>query len=794
MKKSAVIGFLLLLTLSLLPYSAGADVVHDVQKVSGNQILPVNPMEVDGLVNDAENSYAWCEKEYNDKIYVGTVRNYMAEMSMGLPGGPGGLSLPPGMFPPMSDDRGKIYRRGKTDLMGDWELVYESPLITVGSEDLTLEKGYRAMEVYESALYVVSYPFFTGPYSRILRFTGCSTTPEEVFRMTNTSGSGLRGITIHNSRIYVGADSANILGVDPNGIPYGNTLVHIYRSDDPLAQDVLASDHSNMDSWNGWEEAGSPADFPDIDYFPGWSGVWDMISFNGYLYVFIADPINGFQMFKGENPCDPGWHKVVTKSAGGKYPAGLGNYENAAASPIIFNGQMYIGTFSNWNDIMMMMVQGFTGGGIEDLLGGLITMLCNWTPPQIYRSDTSDKWEMVVGDPGRSSPLKDFNYRIGNWRAGWYETPSPSRCEVMQIFHSVFGQLPPLSMISEYFPNFSFQRYMWRWCVHEGRLYVSTVDPRSMFEAIPQMMGGGNEELMNGIITFFDLVNSNHGGFDLYFTENGTEWIPITQDGGFGEIFGYFNESMDIIGDEFNGGRTMISTSEGIFLGTANAFQGCQIWLINPRIITDPIIPPPSGPEPRIMDTIIEGFYPSATGIPYKLCLTPCSAEYNGQISATMIEPEAGLVASLLKEGAEWSDNSIFFYLLPEGTEKIDYLSLSSSLNEEDYPWLREERPDLWWHDGTKWILISLTWTKGTNGKWSVFAQIPEEAWDSMMASTLDPEILNRDTSSEPGIPEDPVLEPEPSAGAGGGGCSIASLRMILWMILIPLIMMLRKR
>ncbi len=790
MRKIAWGVSVLLLFLSLLVSStAVASTTHTVQKVSGNQSLPVNPMEVDGLVNDAENSYAWCEKEYNNMIYVGTVRNYMAEMAMGIPGGPGGLPMPPDIFPPMSDDKGKIYKRHKTDLSGDWEMVYESPKVSVGSEEVTLEKGYRAMEVYSGDLYVVSYPFFTGPYSRILRFSEStdppSAQPEEVFRMVNTSGSGLRGMAIHNCKLYVGADAADIQGVDPNGIPYGETLVNIYCSSAPQTQELISPDFSNVNASEGWTQAGSPVDFPGVGYFPGWSGVWDMISFNGYLYVFIADPINGFQVFKGENPDDPGWHKVVTKSSGGKYPAGLGNYENAAASPVIFNDMMYIGTFSNWKDIMMLMVQGFTGSGIEDLLEGLITMLCNWTPPQIYRSDCSDKWEMVVGDPGRSSPLEEFSYRIGNWRAGWYQTPSPSCCEVMDAFYSVFGQLPPLSMINEYFPNFSFQRYMWRWVVHDDRLYVSTVDPRNMFESIPQMIGGGTSELMGKIVEFFDLVNTNPGGFDLYFTENGTEWIPITQDGGFGEIFGYFDEANNIIGDEFNGGRTMISTSEGIFLGTANAFMGCQIWLIKPDPVSGPVSPPV--PETGIIDTIIEGVFPDVNGIPYRMVLKPCTANDNGKVSALLMEPEDIQISSLVKEGVDWSKNSIFFTVLPEDSEKICYITLEAFLEENDHPWLTGERPDLWWHDGEEWEMIPLTWIKGTEGEWSGFAQIPKEAWGTIMTSTLDTEILSGDNSSD----GDETGNAEPSGNGSSGGCNFAGSSRILWMILIPLALLL---
>jgi len=787
MKKGRLIIFFLLIVLSLLPYSAEASItIHTVQKVSGNQSLPVDPMEVDGLVNDAENSYAWCEEEYWENVYVGTVRNYMNEMLMGYPGGPG-FGMPPGILPPMSDDRAKLYRRDKTDLSGPWVQVYESPTITVGSEDLTLDKGYRAMEVYSDDLYVVTYPLFTGPFSRILRFHGLSTEPDEVFRIANTSGSGLRGITVHNCRLYVGSDAANIMGMDENGIPYGTTLVDIYRSEAPVVQEPLSSDLSNINSWDGWEKVGSSDHFTEIGYFPGWSGVWDMVSFNGYLYVFIADPINGFQVFKGENELDPGWHKVVTKSAGGDYPAGLGNYENAAASPVIYDGMMYVGTFSNWKDLIMLMLPAMSGGSTEEMLEGLLTLLGNWTPPQIYRSDTSDNWEMVIGDPGRSSPLEDFNYRIGNWRAGWYEAPSLSTLEIMDIFQSIFGPVAPLPLFQEYFPNFSIQRYVWRMCAHDGRLYASTSDLKAMFEGMAQMLGGENQELMEGLISFFRILNSNRGGFDLYFTENGTQWEAITQDGGFGEIFGYFDEGNDIIGDEINiGGRSMISTSEGVFLGTANSSKGCQIWLISPDVIPDPIIPPP-GSEPMIMDTIIEGFYPDPAGIFYKLCLTPCSVEYNGKINASLIEPEPALIESLVKEGSDWTNNSVFFILQPNNFEWISHITLTGFLDVEEYPWLTTERPDLWWHDGEEWVMIPLTWIKGTDGKWSGFAQMPEEAWGSMMVSTLDSEILDR--NAEPGTPE-----PSVDGGGGGGGCSIAGIRMILCIMLIPLILILRKR
>lgn len=53
-------------------------------------------------------------------------------------------------------------------------------------------------------------------------------------------------------------------------------------------------------------------------------------------------------------------------------------------------------------------------------------------------------------------------------------------------------------------------------------------------------------------------------GFDLYVTEDGTNFTKITDDG---------------FGDPYNHGlRAFGITSEGLFIGTANPFYGTQVW------------------------------------------------------------------------------------------------------------------------------------------------------------------------------------------------------------------------
>ena len=55
-----------------------------------------------------------------------------------------------------------------------------------------------------------------------------------------------------------------------------------------------------------------------------------------------------------------------------------------------------------------------------------------------------------------------------------------------------------------------------------------------------------------------------HAGFDLFKTQDGVTWLPVTIDG---------------LGDAGNyGARTMQSVGDSLYLGTANPFEGLEVW------------------------------------------------------------------------------------------------------------------------------------------------------------------------------------------------------------------------
>lgn len=113
-----------------------------------------------------------------------------------------------------------------------------------------------------------------------------------------------------------------------------------------------------------------------------------------------------------------------------------------------------------------------------------------------------------------------------------------------------------ISGIGPGFDNF-FNGYMWRMEVHDGWLYVATYNscaflpylrddhwPQSLREKISHM---GREKVV-----------ADFGGFHLWRTRDGIEWHAVTRNG-FGNHYNY-------------GGRTLVSTPGGLFVGTANPF------------------------------------------------------------------------------------------------------------------------------------------------------------------------------------------------------------------------------
>ncbi|MFC1888300.1 hypothetical protein ACFL4G_00950 [Thermodesulfobacteriota bacterium] len=104
--------------------------------------------------------------------------------------------------------------------------------------------------------------------------------------------------------------------------------------------------------------------------------------------------------------------------------------------------------------------------------------------------------------------------------------------------------------------------YLWYMGEHQGWLYVCTADFGGLgWDLFEDRV---SEEPSPDLKCRFD---SHFGppGFDMWRTQDGVEWFKVTDDG-FGEHDNY-------------GGRNLMSTQWGFFVGVPNAVDGFQIWL-----------------------------------------------------------------------------------------------------------------------------------------------------------------------------------------------------------------------
>ena len=544
---------LLLLTLLTVPSQASLEWTRITNPGNG-------PGDPDGIVpgGDRNNSYAWCMEVLptpdGDYLYVGSNRN----LGFFIIGGNRYFSdsMIEQYFnndlPSAKDFRSRIYRY-RLDGSEPWEEVYVSPTVfsgDVGAFSTTApnlvtffggegtnvilgkETGYRGMQVFTPAggdlpkLYVVSFNIL-GTYSRILEIDGSdpASQPSEVFRLeVNT----LRGITEHNGKLCVGAEE-------------------IYETEGPTLQK-----EGNNTSTEGWSMIATSEDLNG-------TAVWDLISYNGYLYSFNSQleemDDGGFSVYKGyyagpDNPDsnEAGWIWTTIAGEGGKYPYSMGHIRPNAASPFLFDDKVYVGTLASMPEALMGLVADAADEDIS-LTEAFQNFRALLDPPQIYRFGKDDDWELITGDPSENMDLSSnriFQARLGNYGGGFF---NPNLLQVLA------GDTE----------NYSFLQYVWRMEPYEGKLYATTFDIRvflryfTNFVTDPDKLGE-----IETLLSRIDLYNPDPAGTNIYSSEDGISWTPVITDG-FGDPYNY-------------GGRTIKATEKGLFVGTANPFWGAQVW------------------------------------------------------------------------------------------------------------------------------------------------------------------------------------------------------------------------
>ena len=256
------------------------------------------------------------------------------------------------------------------------------------------------------------------------------------------------------------------------------------------------------------------------------NGIFEMVEFNDHLYAGTFNHYYGYQIWKTKaNGGGPcQWTKVVERGA---Y---RGPLSEIAMSLCPFNGALYVGS-------------AIQNGGYDryNLVGP--------ASGEIIRIYPDDSWELLVGSPR--------------------DTPT--------------GKKYPLSGLGPGFDSI-FAGYIWRMAVYDGWLYATTFD-YSVYLSWAHRPSPTAQKLMKQFGT--DRLIDTAGGFDLFRTKDGINWVPVSRNG---------------MGNPYNyGGRTLVSAPEGLYIGTANPFApqsparlasqwvhisnpdgGCEVWFGEP--------------------------------------------------------------------------------------------------------------------------------------------------------------------------------------------------------------------
>lgn len=108
--------------------------------------------------------------------------------------------------------------------------------------------------------------------------------------------------------------------------------------------------------------------------------------------------------------------------------------------------------------------------------------------------------------------------------------------------------------------------------------------PDDLKDAFETLLSQDKLDKINSVIECLIYMRDAERGFDMYVTEDGTNFTKLTTSG---------------FGDPYNHGlRVFAITNQGLCLGTANPFYGTQLWIQRAEESETPSTPTPSTPAP----------------------------------------------------------------------------------------------------------------------------------------------------------------------------------------------------
>ena len=459
---------------------------------------------------DANNSYVWGMEEFKGKIYIGSNRAFLCLIKQEVGSNNGEtpnefpLSCPANLLD--LDLRARIFSFDpKTNKI---ELVYMSPTFQVLQSDGTVvnaprDYGYRTMTAFRET---------DGTEALYVGTFISRQYPSKPARILRTVDGH------HFEEIKTPYSENNGFTAFRQMTQYKNRIYVCNIGSDQSSSVAIEAAHPELGQFRTINAPFFGDDTNDTPYALG--------VHNGYLYVGVANPVKGFYLYKTQADGDPPYYfKPVLVN--GAY---RGKLNETVMSLTSYKDQLYLGS-------------GILFGGYDTLRN------VGPAPAEMIRVRSDDSWDLLCGS-ARNTPD---------------------------------GYKAPLSGAGPGFGN-PWTGYMWRTVVHENVLYLGTFDSsyvaqytfgvtlagmlQSIQAADPNLRIDPNlypnlDQV--SLDEYFDVISAQEGGFDLWETSDGVNWIQASRTG-FADLFNY-------------GVRNFLSTSHGLYLGTANPFYGFKLYL-----------------------------------------------------------------------------------------------------------------------------------------------------------------------------------------------------------------------
>lgn len=491
--------------------------------------------EVDGILTGQdharEQSYSWSMIEYGDSIYIGTCynpiagiyyRNVISNLTSKGMDAEKAAKIASKLIELMYD--GAMYTEGISQTSPvivkvnkesyDAEIVYK---YTASRNNMA---GYRMAAEFNDKLYFVGSGY---PTNNLVEIDPINNTSNVVFESTaldSAFSTGIRGLYVYDNQLIMSmsSDTSDIKGVR-----------------------ILTTSNPSSGEWTEIANQDTFLDLPACYKRDGINGggIWDIVSFNGYLYVSIVtsktDPdtlVNnkqGFAMFRGSKEEDGTWSwKMIIgdKNQGALYDFGLGVKESGFTQ--LTNGELI-----NMPKDEFIRKLNLVKELIELLISKDVNLVTEEKQIELYDANTNSIDELVG-----ALDLLENNL----------DETAVNNTEARNTNESIIDMYYEIEAL------------------YEETKESLTDDIISEIEEILSIIN------INNIKCYFainEYCKNATKGFDLLVSEDGVNFQVITRNG--------FN-------DKYNHGlRTFQATEEGLFLGTANPFYGTQLWLLKDK-------------------------------------------------------------------------------------------------------------------------------------------------------------------------------------------------------------------